>query len=155
MAKGQIPSRLVIHACPAAEAHRISSIHSWINQPLLLGFQAGSVNLGLTALEAEKLVSELALTPNITFELTQTGRDSGVLFMHLPGQGIFRGELNAAGSLTLSEERLQLMLEQATGNHREFTRLLRLALGQSWDDLLEPFRAIRYSENVVLLNRAG
>lgn len=155
MAKGQIPSRLVIHACSAAETYRISSIDSWINQPLLLGFQAGSVNLRLTALEAEELASELALVSNITFELIQAGRDSGVLFMHLPGQGIFRGELNAVGSLTLSEERLQLMLEQATGNHREFTRLLRLALGQSWDDLLEPFRAIRHSENVVLLHRAG
>lgn len=155
MAKGQIPSRLVIHACPAAETHRISSIDSWIAQPLLLGFQAGSANLRLNALEAEQLASELSLVPNIIFELTQTGRDSGVLFMHLPGQGVFRGELNAAGSLTLSEERLQLMLEQATGNHREFTRLLRLALGQSWDDLLEPFRAVRHSENVVLLNRAG
>jgi hypothetical protein len=155
MAKVQIPSRLVIHACPAAETYRIPSIESWISQPLLLGFQAGSTNLRLTVLEAEQLASELALVPNITFELTQAGRDSGVLFMHLPGQGIFRGELNAAGSLTLSEERLQLMLEQAVGNHREFTRLLRLALGQSWDDLLEPFRAIRHSENVVLLNRAG
>lgn len=155
MAKSQIPSRLVIHACPAAETYRISSIDSWINQPLLLGFQAGSVNLRLTALEAEELASELSLGSNITFELIQTGRDSGVLFMHLPGQGVFRGELNAAGSLTLSEERLQLMLDQATGNHREFTRLLRLALGQSWDDLLEPFRAVRHSENVVLLNRAG
>ena len=155
MAKGQIPSWLVIHACPAAETYRISSIDSWINQPLLLGFQAGSVNLRLTALEAQELASELALVPNIIFELIQAGRDSGVLFMHLPGQGIFRGELNAVGSLTLSEERLQLMLEQATGNHREFTRLLRLALGQSWDDMLEPFRAVRHSENVVLLNRAG
>jgi hypothetical protein len=155
MAKGQIPSRLVIHACPAAETYRISLLDSWVNQPLLLGFQAGSVNLRLTALEAELLVSEMALVPNIIFELTQTGRDSGVLFMHLPGQGIFRGELNAAGSLSLSEDRLQLMLEQAAGNHREFKRLLRLALGQSCDDLLEPFRAIRHSENVVLLNRAG
>lgn len=155
MAKGQLPTRLVIHACPAAETHLIPSITLWASQPLLLGFQAGSVNLRLTEVEAENLVSELALVRNTTFELTQAGRDSGVLFMHLPSQGIFRGELNSAGSLTLSEERLQLMLDQAAGNHREFTRLLRLALGQSWDDLLEPFRAIRHSENVVLLNRAG
>ena len=100
-------------------------------------------------------MSELSQLPNSTFELIQSGKDSGVLFMHQPGLGIFRGDLNAAGSIVLSEDRLQIMLEQSSGNHREFTRLLRIALGQSWDDLLEPFRAQEYSENVVLLNRAG
>ena len=155
MARGQIPSRLVIHACPASEISRIQIISNWTNQNLLLGFQAGSADLKLSTQEAENLVSELSQIPNCTFELNQSGKDSGVLFMHQPGLGIFRGELNAAGSIVLSEDRLQVMLEQSSGNHREFTRLLRLALGQSWDDLLEPFRAQEYSENVVLLNRAG
>lgn len=155
MARGQIPSRLVIHACPASEISRIQIISNWTNQNLLLGFQTGEADLKLSTHVAENLVSELSQIPSCTFELIQSGKDSGVLFMHQPGLGIFRGELNAAGSIVLSEDRLQIMLEQASGNHREFTRLLRLALGQSWDDLLEPFRAQEYSENVVLLNRAG
>ena len=155
MARGQIPSRLVIHACPASEISRIQIISNWANQNLLLGFQTGSTDMKLSTQEAENLVSELSQLPNCTFELIQSGKDSGVLFMHQPGLGIFRGELNAAGSIVLSEDRLQIMLEQSSGNHREFTRLLRIALGQSWDDLLEPFRAQEYSENVVLLNRAG
>jgi hypothetical protein len=155
MAKGQISSRLVIYACPAAQIRRIPLILKWFNQQLLFGFQMGSANLKLSTLEAETLVTELAVIPNLTFELSQNSRESGVLFMHCPGLGIFRGELNAAGQLTLSEDRLQLMLEQSSGNHREFTRLLRIGLGQSWNDLLEPFRAQQYSENVVLLNRAG
>lgn len=155
MARGQIPSRLVIHACPASEVGRIQIVSDWINQTLLLGFQSGSADLKLTNIEAEHLVSEIAQIPNCTFELIQSGKDAGVLFMHQPGLGIFRGDLNGAGSITLSEDRLQAMLDESSGNHREFTRLLRLALGQSWDDLLEPFRAQGYSENVVLLNRAG
>ena len=155
MAKGQIPSRLVIHACPAGEISRIREIIEWNPQGLLLGFQTGSASIRLTATEAEDLVSQLAQIPNCTFELTQSGKEAGVLFMHQPGLGIFRGELNAAGSITLSEDRIQLMLTESSGNHREFTRLLRLALGQPWDDLFEPFRALSHSENVVLLNRAG
>jgi len=155
MARGQIPSRLVIHACPAAEIGRIREITEWRPQALSLGFQTGSVSIRLTATEAENLVSHFAQIPNCTFELTQSGKESGVLFMHQPGLGIFRGELNAAGSIVLSEDRLQLMLNESLGNHREFTRLLRLALGQPWDDLFEPFRAVSHSENVVLLNRAG
>jgi hypothetical protein len=130
-------------------------ISNWATQNLLLGFKTGSADLKLSAQEAENLVAELSQIPNCAFELIQSGKDSGVLFMHQPGLGIFRGELNAAGSIVLSEDRLQVMLEQSSGNHREFTRLLRMALGQSWDDLLEPFRAQEHSENVVLLNRAG
>jgi hypothetical protein len=155
MAKGQLPTRLVIHACPAAGTARIKAISVWQNQPLLLGFQTGSTSLRLSIEEAENLASDLAQIPNCHFEIVQTAKSTGFLFMYVPGQGIFRGELNGAGSLTLSEDRLQAMLDQAAGNHREFTRLLRLALGQAWDDLLEPFRAQKYSENVVLLNRAG
>ena len=155
MAKDHIPSRLVIHACPAAEISRIREITEWSSQGLLLGFQTGSVSIRLTATESEDLVSRLAQIPNCTFELIQSRKDSGVLFMHQPGLGIFRGELNAAGSIVLSEDRIQQMLTESAGNHREFTRLLRLALGQPWDDLFEPFRAVSHSENVVLLNRAG
>ena len=155
MARGQIPSRLVIHACPASEISRIQHVTNWTNQNLLTGLQTGSADLKISSQEAENLVSELAQIPSCTFELIQSGKEAGVLFMHQPGLGIFRGELNGAGSIVLSEDRLQVMLEQSLGNHREFTRLLRLALGQPWDDLLEPFRAREYSENVVLLNRAG
>jgi len=155
LAKSQIASRLVIHACPASETRNIQAITVWTHQNLLVGFQTGQATLRLTISEAESLVSTLAQIPNCTFELIQSGRDFGVLFMHVSGLGIFRGELNRAGSMVLSEDRLQVMLEQSAGNHREFTRLLRMALGQPWDDLLEPFRASQHSENVLLLNRAG
>lgn len=155
MAKGQLLSRLVVYACPAAETAQIQVVTEWHNQALLTGFQSGSISLQLSELEAEELVAEVAKTPNCYFELIQTARNSGTLFMHVPGQGMFRGELNGAGSLTLSEDQLQSMLTQAAGNFREFNRLLRLALGQSWDDMLEPFRAQQYSDTVVLLNRAG
>jgi hypothetical protein len=79
----------------------------------------------------------------------------GFLFMGVPGLGIYRGELNEAGSIMLSEDRINMMVSSSAGNHREFMRLLRVSLGQSWDDIIEPFRGAKYSDNVVLLNRAG
>jgi hypothetical protein len=75
--------------------------------------------------------------------------------MAVPGLGIYRGELNDAGSIMLSEDRINLMVASSAGNQREFMRLLRMSLGQSWDDIIEPFRGAKYSDNVVLLNRAG
>ena len=75
--------------------------------------------------------------------------------MALPGLGIYRGEMNSAGSLVLSEEQINELVFKSAGNQREFMRLLRLALGQSWDDVLESLRAVKYGDNVLLLNRAG
>jgi hypothetical protein len=55
----------------------------------------------------------------------------------------------------LSEDRINQMVDNAAGNHREFMRLLRVSLGQSWDDIMEPFRGAKFSKNVVLLTKAG
>lgn len=104
---------------------------------------------------ADDLVSELNALANIHFELTQTVGAIGILFMSVPGLGIYRGELNSAGALMLSEDQINSLVTNSAGNQREFMRLLRLALGQSWDDILEPMRAIKYGDNVLLLNRAG
>jgi hypothetical protein len=75
--------------------------------------------------------------------------------MGVPGLGVFRGELNESGSIMLSEDRINQMVDNAAGNHREFMRLLRVSLGQSWDDIMEPFRGAKFSNNVVLLTKAG
>jgi hypothetical protein len=105
--------------------------------------------------ELDEIASKIAQAVSLHFELVQHTKHSGVIYMFVPGLGIYRGELNASGSLVVTDVKLQTLLDQSAGNHREFTRLLRLCLGQSWDDILEPFRAAKYSDNVLLLNRAG
>ena len=74
--------------------------------------------------------------------------------MLVPGFGIYRAETNLAGEILLSEDRIWAIVQESSGNQRELQRLMRLALGQNWDDLLEPFRAQRLGSNVVLLNKA-
>lgn len=155
MARGQLSTRLIVHACPSSAIPQIPLVLNWSPQPLRPDFHRGTANFRLAISEAEDLVAELAKVPECSFELIQSGTETGTLFMFLPSLGIYRGEINRSGSLVLSEDRIQLMLEQAAGNHREFTRLMRLALGQAWDDLLEPFRAVQHSANVVLLTKAG
>jgi hypothetical protein len=112
-------------------------------------------SLQITEDQLEELASELYAIGSIYFEANQRQGKYGLLFMGVPGLGVFRGELNQSGSILLSEDRLTHMISIAAGNQREFMRLLRVGLGQSWDDIIEPFRAARFTDKVVLLNRAG
>jgi len=162
MSKGLVSTALVIHSCPAAGLEivnaKLAELNlkaSWFSQSLVLGSFCSEIRFKTTAEQLDSIASSLWQTGLISFELIQHAKLSGATYMCVPGLGLFRGELNSAGSLTLTENRLQDLLDQSAGNHREFTRLLRLALGQSWDDILEPFRASKYQDNVVLLNRAG
>jgi hypothetical protein len=162
MRKGQFVTTLAIHACPAELTAQIeqklepfqTSI-SWSVQDLISEHNSAEINIKVSEEQLEDLASELYGLGAVYFEANQRQGKHGLLFMGVPGLGIFRGELNEAGSIMLSEDRITHMVSISAGNQREFMRLLRVSLGQSWDDIIEPFRAARFSDNVVLLNRAG
>jgi hypothetical protein len=162
MRKGQFVTTLVVHACPRPLTAKIESlVHvvagsaKWCNQDLIDNHLISEFKLCLSEEQLEELASEIYALGGVYFELNQTQGKHGLLFMGVPGLGVFRGELNEVGSVLLSEDRITQMLSSSAGNQREFLRLLRVSLGQSWDDIIEPFRAARFSDNVVLLNRAG
>jgi len=162
MSKGHFDTILVIHSCPAAEIDtansKLSELNlsvSWTPQTLVVGSFSGEIRFKSSTNQLDEMAATLWQLGMLHFELIQHTKYSGVTYMFVPGLGLFRGELNESGTLTLTEDKLQSLLDHSAGNHREFTRLLRLALGQSWHDILEPFRAVKYTDNVVLLNRAG
>ena len=162
MRKGQFLTTLVAHACPShltaqfeALLEPIAGSTNWSKQDLLDDHLGSEFKLSLSEEQLEELASEIYAFGGVYFELNQSQGKHGLLFMGVPGLGVFRGELNEAGSVLLSEDRITQMLNASAGNQREFLRLLRVSLGQSWEDIIEPFRAARFSDNVVLLNRAG
>lgn len=158
MSRGLIPTTVVVFACPAqltiAVEDTCKAKFNWKEQGLLPGTLQAEMNLKLSVDQAEELVSELASFRMLYAEVLQFGKELGTTFMIAPGLGIFRAETNAAGQLMLSEDRVSDIVVSSAGNYKELQRLLRIALGQAWDDLLEPFRAARYADNIVLLNRA-
>lgn len=159
MSRNLVATTLVIHACPGAsldlvDRHLPEIEIAWSNQALLIGSVKGEITLKLASLQFEDLVSQLARIEGIYLDAMQQGKEAGALFMVTPGLGVFRAETNAAGEIMISEDRIRTALEQSAGNHRELGRLLRILLGQAWDDILEPFRAARYQENVALIHRA-
>lgn len=162
MRKGQSVTTLALHACPKALLGQIEKIFqefdiviSWHNQELLADHYAADLTLKITEDQLVELASRVCGLGSIYFEMNQRQGKVGVLLMAVPGLGVYRGELNDSGSIMLSEDRINKMVSSSAGNQREFMRLLRMSLGQSWDDIMEPFRGAKYSDNVVLLNRAG
>ncbi len=162
MRKGRSVTTLALHACPKVLLAQIEEVFqefdiviSWQKQELLADHYAADLTLKITENQLVDLASRVYGLGPIYFEMNQRQGKVGVLLMAVPGLGVYRGELNDLGSIMLSEDRINLMVSSSAGNQREFMRLLRLSLGQSWDDIMEPFRAAKYSDNVVLLNRAG
>jgi hypothetical protein len=162
MPKGQFVTTVALHACPTALKVDVETIVielgfslSWAKQDLVAEHYSAEVTLRISEEQAIELASSIYVLGAVYFEMNQRQGKFGVLFMGVPGLGVFRGELNEAGSILLSEDRINQMVDLSSGNQREFMRLLRLSLGQSWDDIMEPFRGAKYSNNVVLLNRAG
>jgi len=162
MRKGRFGTTLALHACPKDLQSQVEAIFleldvliPWHKQELLAEHYSADLNIKMTEQQSVELASRLYALGPIYFEVNHNQGKVGLLFMGVPGLGIYRGELNEAGSIMLSEDRIQMMVSSSAGNHREFMRLLRVSLGQSWDDIIEPFRGAKYSDNVVLLNRAG
>ena len=162
MRKGQFATTFSLHACPKALLVEIEQIFlekglaiQWSTQDLLAEHYCSEIALRTSEDAIIELASDLYALGAIYFEANQRQGKLGILLMGVPGLGVFRGELNEAGSILLSEDRINDMVAKSAGNQREFMRLLRVSLGQSWDDIMEPFRGAKFSNNVVLLNRAG
>ena len=61
-------------------------------------------------------------------------------FLYHPGLGLKRQQLDEAGEVVLRTGFLKQQLTESAGSAAEFERRLRLAEGQAWFDLLEPYR---------------
>ena len=102
------------------------------------------------------IASALRGWEHLRFEVTEdasAGGDGG-RWMHTPDLGIHFAQTDSAGNLVVPEDRIRAALAHS-GNAFEIQRELRLALGEVWDEELEPFRHAHEDAPVVWLHRAG
>ena len=59
---------------------------------------------------------------------------------HTPELGIFHATTDAAGNIMVSEERIRWAYEKGAGDPAIVYQELSIALGEAWDEELEPFR---------------
>jgi hypothetical protein len=94
---------------------------------------------------------------HLRYEVTEdpTPRSDGGRWLHTPSLGIHYAQTDAAGNVVVGEDRIRYAMEIAGSNTLELHRELRLALGQAWDDELEPFRYSGEGNPVVWLHKVS
>ena len=103
-----------------------------------------------------RLASALRGWAHLRYEVTEepsAGVD-GSRWSHTPELGIFHAATDVHGNVVVPEDRIRAALEHAADPERLRSEL-DLALGQAWDDELEPFRYAGAGAPVRWLHRVG
>lgn len=158
---------LYVHSAPRAlcphiewAAGRVLGVpvsFAWRPQPLMPNAQRALYVWEGAPGTGALLASGLRGWEHLRYEVTEDaahGLDGG-RWMHTPDLGIFHAQTDSAGNMVIPEDRIRAALEIGGANAFELHRELRVALGQAWDDELEPFRVAHEDAPIVWLHRAG
>lgn len=129
----------------------------WVDQPVLPGSLRTEFTWHGEAGTGASLASILRGWEHLRYEVTEEASPGvdGMRFLHTPDLGVFAAPMDAAGNMVVGEDRIRYAIEVAAGDAEEIARELRLALGEAWDDELEPFRHAGDRERVLWLHRVG
>ncbi|WP_438855936.1 DUF3145 domain-containing protein [Agromyces sp. M3QZ16-3] len=129
----------------------------WTEQPVLPGtLRTEFAWTGEPGVGA-RIASALRGWEQLRFEVSEDpGAESdGARWMHTPELGVYYAQTDTAGNVVIPEDRIRYAMEVAAFDAAELHRELRLALGQAWDDELEPFRHASDFAPVIWLHRVG
>ncbi|UOE45006.1 DUF3145 domain-containing protein [Agromyces larvae] len=129
----------------------------WTEQPVLRGTMRAEFAWTARVGDGARLASALRGWGGVRFEVSEdpTPGSDGARWMHTPDLGVFFAQTDSAGNTVVPEDRVRYAMELAGDDARELRRELRLALGQAWDDELEPFRHASDEASVVWLHQVG
>jgi len=111
----------------------------WSEQPVYRGLLRAEFTWEGEAGTGAKLASALRGWDQLRFEVSEDPTP----------------ETDTAGNTVIPEDRIRYAMEVAGHDAVELHRELRLALGQAWDDELEPFRHASDFAPVVWLHQVG
>ena len=128
----------------------------WTPQPAGPGFYRAELSWQAEPGSGARLASALRGWAHLRYEVTEepsAGVD-GSRWSHTPELGIFHAATDVHGNVVVPEDRIRAALEHAADPER-LRAELDLALGQAWDDELEPFRYAGAGAPVRWLHRVG
>lgn len=128
----------------------------WTEQPAAPGMFRAEYSWQGPQGTGARLASALRGWTHLRYEVTEDasyGAD-GSRWSHTPELGIFHAATDVHGNVVIPEDRVRAVLEHAGDAHR-MKQELGLALGQAWDDELEPFRHASDEAPVVWLHKVG
>jgi hypothetical protein len=129
----------------------------WIPQPAATGLCRTELSWQGPQGTGALLASALRGWAHLRYEVTEepsAGVD-GARWSHTPELGIFHAVTDTHGNILVPEDRIRSALEVGHGDPATLVAELDLALGQAWDDELEPFRHAGDGAPVRWLHRVG
>ena len=129
----------------------------WTEQPVAPGMFRGELSWQAPAGTGATLASALRGWHHLRYEVTEEpsrGVDGG-RWSHTPELGIFHAVTDVHGNVMVPEDRIRAAVEAGAGDPVILRHELDLALGQAWDDELEPFRYAGEGAPVRWLHRVG
>lgn len=151
-----VPSALCPHVRWALENVMRTPVRlAWTDQKAQPGSQRAEIEWAGAPGTAAQLASALRQLKNLYFEITEraTSQGSAQRFMHTPSLGICVLPTDAQGNFTVTEDRIRYAFERAQGDYGELYRQFSLALGQEWDQELEPLRVGSGHSNIQRISR--
>lgn len=157
---------LFVHSTPPALCPHIEwavgtalgqEVHlQWTDQPAASGMVRSEFSWVGAAGSGARLASALRGWEHLRYEVTEeaTGQSDGGRWSHTPSLGIFHAQMDTVGNTVVPEDRVRAALEGAS-DEASLREMLDLALGQAWDEELEPFRYAGAGAPVRWLHRVG
>lgn len=115
----------------------------WRPQPLQPGTFFARLEWGGPIGTASEIASGLHGWKQLRFEISeqQTAQSAAGIWMHTPSLGIHHAQVDILGNQLLTEHQLSSIVAQAAGDPATYAHELRLALGSTWNEELDAFRA--------------
>ena len=128
----------------------------WIEQPASPGMFRAELSWQGPQGTGARLTSALRGWAHLRYEVTEEASHGvdGARWSHTPDLGIFHAQTDVHGNVVVPEDRIRAALDHAADPVR-LQQELALALGQAWDDELEPFRYAGAGAPVRWLHRVG
>lgn len=130
---------------------------SWVPQSAAPGMYRTEIHWSDAQGTGAQLASALRGWAHLRYEVTEEpsrGVD-GSRWSHTPELGIFHAATDSAGNIMVGEDRIRFAYEQGAGDPAAVYQELSLALGEAWDEELDPFRHATEGAPVRWLHQVG
>ena len=140
---------LTIHSCPVALVRHVEwsltsitgiQTFTWRNQPLV----AGAQRITLEWRRGKDVVPEVVTALKSWHYLRFEANSQNEIFRFTPELGLHRATIDELGSILISENQIRNAL--ANFDNELMRDALNAALGQDWEDELEPYRGVDLQE---------
>lgn len=113
----------------------------WTAQPAAPGMLRGEYSWVGPVGTGPQIASAMRGWEHLRYEVTEeaTASTNGARYSHTPALGIFHAQIDAFGNTVIPEDRVRNAIQNST-DMTAMRAALDLAVGQAWDNELEPFR---------------